>query len=174
MSHPTDDGPAPGERDYRDAVPFPDTVELRPIARVVCAFTERHGTPRQPGVRMGPKEVGDGTGQVVLLDHIDPSAAKDLASFDRIWLVSWMHLNGPRHKPLVRPPRGGPKRGVLATRAPHRPNPIALSCVELLRVEGRVLDVRGLDLIDGTPILDIKPYIAEFDAFPDASRGWLD
>ena len=171
MSSPTD-GPAPGERDYRDAVPFPDAIAVHPIARVECAFTERHGTPRQPGLR-GAKEVGDGAGRVVLLDDLDPSALTDLERFDRIWLVSWMHLNGPRRKPLVRPPRGGPKRGVFATRAPHRPNPIALSCVELLRVEGRVLHVRGLDLIDGTPILDIKPYIPDFDAFPGAARGWL-
>ena len=74
----------------------------------------------------------------------------------------------------MRPPRGGPKRGVLGTRAPHRPNPLALAAVELLAVEDRVLHVRGIDLIDGTPILDIKPYIPDFDAIPEASRGWLE
>lgn len=121
----------------------------------------------------GPKEEGDGVGQIVLLDHIVSEALTDLAGFDRIWLVSFMHLNGPRIKPMVKPPRGGPKRGVFATRAPHRPNPLALSCVELLAVNGRVLEVRGLDLIDGTPVLDIKPYIADFDAWPDAAQGWL-
>jgi len=91
-----------------------------------------------------------------------------------VWLIAFMHLNGPRLRPRVKPPRGGPKRGVLATRAPHRPNPIALSAVRLLAVRGRVLEVADLDLLDGTPILDIKPYIPDFDALPDASRGWLD
>jgi tRNA-Thr(GGU) m(6)t(6)A37 methyltransferase TsaA len=99
---------------------------------------------------------------------------QDLEGFDRIWLISFMHLNGVFGRPTVRPPRGGAKRGLLATRAPHRPNPIALSCVELLGVEGRVISVKGLDLLNDTPILDIKPYIGRFDAFPDSSVGWLE
>jgi len=64
-------------------------------------------------------------------------------------------------------------RGVLSTRSPHRPNPIGLSAVRLLRVEGAVLHIRGVDLIDGTPVLDIKPYVPDFDAIEGASRGWL-
>lgn len=151
---------------------FPDEVRLRPIAVVRSPFTERHGTPRQPGLE-GPKELGDGRGQVVLLDGIDPAALRDLEGFERIWLISWLHLNGPGHRPLVRPPRGGPKRGLFATRAPHRPNPLALSCVELLGIEGRILEVRGLDLLDRTPILDLKPYVPEFDAWPESASGWL-
>ncbi len=152
---------------------FPESVRLSPVAVVRSPFTERHGTPRQPGWT-GPKELGDGRGQVVLLDHVAPESLRDLEGFDRIWLVSWLHLNGPGHRATVRPPRGGPKRGLFATRAPHRPNPIALSCVELLAIDGRTLEVRGLDLLDRTPILDIKPYIPAFDAWPDASAGWLE
>ncbi len=160
-------------RDYTDVVDFPDEVALRPIARVRSPFTERHGTPRQPGME-GPKEAGSVVGEVELLDHVPTAAIDDLAGFDHVWLIAFMHLNGPRLRPRVKPPRGGPKRGVLATRAPHRPNPIALSAVRLLAVRGRVLEVADLDLLDGTPILDIKPYIPDFDALPDASRGWLD
>ena len=73
------------------------------------------------------------------------------------------------------PPRGPrTKRGVLATRSPHRPNAIGLSAVELLSVEGRRLHLRGVDLLDGTPILDIKPYVPYADAFPDSSAGWIE
>lgn len=161
------------DRDYTDVVPFPDEVVLRPIARVISPFTERHGTPRQPGMR-GPKERAEAEGEILLLSHVPEAALQDLEGFDRIWLIAWMHLNGPRLRPLVRPPRGGPKRGVLSTRAPHRPNPVALSCVRLLGRDGRSLRVADLDLLHDTPILDIKPYIPDFDAHPGARRGWLD
>ncbi len=156
-------------RDYTDAVPFPEHVSLRPIAVVRAPFKQRHGTPRQPGF-------GDGAeveATIELLAGIDALTIQDLEGFDRIWLVSWFHLNGPRRKPLVRPPRGGPKRGVLSTRSPHRPNPIGLSSVELVAVQPRGLVVRGVDLLDGTPILDIKPYVARFDSWPEAAEGWL-
>src|SRR6185437_11868823 len=88
-----------------------------------------------------------------------------LAGFERIWLLFVFHRS-EGWKPLVRPPRGGGKRGVLATRSPHRPNAIGLSAVELVAVEERALRVRGVDLLDGTPILDIKPYVPYADAFP--------
>lgn len=91
-----------------------------------------------------------------------------------MWIVSWLHLN--KHwNPTVVPPRGPRvRRGVLATRAPHRPNQIGLSALRLVGVEGHRLHVEGLDLLDGTPVLDIKPYIPYADAFPDARSGWLD
>ena len=87
--------------------------------------------------------------------------------------MTYLHLN-PKWGPLVRPPRGGVRRGVLATRSPHHPNSIGLSCVVLDRVEEGVLHVRGLDLIDGTPVLDIKPYVPYCDAFPGSAAGWVD
>ncbi|MFK7929532.1 MAG: tRNA (N6-threonylcarbamoyladenosine(37)-N6)-methyltransferase TrmO [Myxococcota bacterium] len=160
------------ERNYTDAVPFPESVEFEPIARIVSPFTERHGTPRQPGFNPKPNEV-PGQGSVVLLDHIPTEALRDLEGFDRVWLITYLHLNGPGSRPLVRPPRGGPKRGLFSTRAPHRPNALGLSAVRLLAVQGRTLVVAELDLLNDTPVLDIKPYIADFDAFPTAGRGWL-
>lgn len=153
-------------RDYTDAVPFPEEVTLRPIAVVRSPFKQRHGTPRQPGFAEPV------VATIELLEDMDPRALQDLDEFDHLWLVSWFHLNGPRRKPLVRPPRGGPKRGVLSTRSPHRPNPIGLTAVRLLGVQGRTLTVSGIDLLDGTPILDIKPYVPGFDAL-EASDGWL-
>jgi len=100
-------------------------------------------------------------------------AVQDLASFDRIWLIWWFHRN-ESWRPLVLPPRGeAKKRGVFATRSPHRPNPIGITCVPLLGVDGLTIRIGSSDLVDGTPILDIKPYIPEVDAFPNASSGWL-
>lgn len=163
-------------RNYTDAVPFPEHIEAVVIGRVHSAFTERFGTPRQPRAR-GERQEGrfSGEGTIELLPkRVQQESLRYLEGFDYIWVISWFHLNGPRLRPLVSPPRGGPKRGVFSTRAPHRPNPIGLSCVRLVKIEGRTLHVDDLDLIDGTPILDIKPYIADYDAIPDASRGWLE
>ncbi|MBX7144639.1 MAG: tRNA (N6-threonylcarbamoyladenosine(37)-N6)-methyltransferase TrmO [Oligoflexia bacterium] len=100
-------------------------------------------------------------------------ALQDLKGFDRVWLVWWFHKNSA-WRPLVLPPRGGrKKRGVFATRSPHRPNGLGLTSTTLLDVRGRKIVVGPVDLVDGTPILDIKPYIPEVDAFPNAAIGWL-
>lgn len=100
-------------------------------------------------------------------------ALKDLAGFDRIWLLWWFHRNAS-WRPLVLPPRGPNKRrGVFATRSPHRPNPIGMTAVRLLSVKKLRITVGNCDLVDGTPILDIKPYVATVDAFSDSSLGWL-
>ena len=101
-------------------------------------------------------------------------AVLDLAGFDRIWLVWWFHRNR-NWKPQVLPPRGKKqKRGVFATRSPHRPNPIGITPVRLIEVEKRRLVVGEVDLVDGTPILDIKPYVPAIDAFPESRAGWVD
>ncbi len=101
-------------------------------------------------------------------------ALKDLAGFERIWVISCFHLN-KTWRPMVLPPRGPPRRrGLFATRSPHRPNPIGLSAVTLLGVDGLKLRVGSCDLVDGTPILDIKPYIPTNDAFPAAKFGWVE
>lgn len=100
-------------------------------------------------------------------------ALEDLEGFERIWLIYQFHHN-THWKPKVLPPRGSDhKVGVFATRAPYRPNPIGISCVKLLKVQGLKLWVEGADLLDGTPILDIKPYLPYADAFPEAKTGWL-
>lgn len=99
-------------------------------------------------------------------------ALDDLDGFNRIWLVFVFDRNR-NWTPKVLPPDGSDcKRGLFATRSPYRPNPVGISCVELVKVEGLRIYVRNIDLLDGTPILDIKPYIPAADSFPDAKSGW--
>lgn len=99
-------------------------------------------------------------------------ALEDLAGFDRIWIIGVFHRN-TGWKPKTTPPAGDGRRvGVFASRSPYRPNPLALSCVQLLNIRGRTLFIRNCDLLDGTPVLDIKPYLPYADAFPEASAGW--
>lgn len=99
---------------------------------------------------------------------------RDLAGFERIWLLFWCHQSRA-WTPLVVPFLDSQERGVFATRAPARPNPLGMSAVRLLTVdvERGLLSVASLDLVDKTPLLDIKPYVPHFDAYPEASLGWL-
>jgi len=141
---------------------------MQPIGIVHSPYKERFATPRQPTQHAGV------SGRIELYSgrNLD-QAIQDLESFSHIWVIYWMHLN-QGWNPTVLPPRG-PKvrRGVLATRAPHRPNPIGLSVVKLISVKKRELVIEGLDMLDGTPVLDIKPYIPYADAIHGASHGWL-
>ncbi len=162
-------------KDYIDAVERPSSVSLDVIGYVRSPYRERHGTPRQAtvGDPAGGDDIADG---VLVLDEskVPAAALKDLDGFDYVWVIVWLHLN--RHwRPQVKPPRG-PRvaRGVLATRAPHRPNPIGLSACRIVKVVGNEVHIRGHDLLDETPILDIKPYVPYADAFPTASAGWVD
>jgi len=100
---------------------------------------------------------------------------KDLEGFDRVWLLYVFHHNSS-WKPLTNPPYsdGQGRKGVFATRSPYRPNPLGLSCVELKRISGNRVYVAGSDLLNNTPVLDIKPYICEYDSFPGSRRGWLE
>lgn len=101
-------------------------------------------------------------------------ALRDLAGFSRIWLVWWFHRN-TGWRPQVLPPRGpAQRRGVFATRSPHRPNPLGLTPVQLIAVKGRTLILGPCDLVEGTPVFDIKPYIPAYDSFPESRAGWLD
>jgi tRNA-Thr(GGU) m(6)t(6)A37 methyltransferase TsaA len=104
--------------------------------------------------------------------HLEDAVA-DLDAWERIWVLFWFDRAGA-YRPKVLPPRSTVRRGVLGTRAPHRPNPIGLSAVRLLSVRGRVLHIADVDMIDGTPVLDIKPYVPYADAFADAGHGWLE
>ena len=101
-------------------------------------------------------------------------AAKDLVGFDRIWVVFCFHLNWDHWNPMVRPPVSpdGKKYSLFATRSPHRPNPIGLSCVELLSVEKNGLLIGPCDILDGTPVFDIKPYIPYSDCHTNATGGF--
>ncbi len=141
---------------------------MTPIGYFSSKQSERYALPRQPGAGI------ENCGLVTLEKQRNfEQALEDLKGFDRIWLIYQLHRNS-NWKPKVMPPRGEKKRGLFATRSPHRPNPIGLSCVELIKVEGLHIWIGNHDLLDGSPILDIKPYIAYSDSFPDASQGWLE
>ena len=144
-----------------------------PIAHVRSPYARRIDAPHQSVVVAGT-ETGDAAeARIEFVDELPAEAWADLAGFERIWLI-FVFDRSEGWKPQVRPPRGGGKRGVLATRSPHRPNAIGLSAVELVAVEERALRVRGVVLLDGTPILDIKPYVPYADVFPAARAGWID
>ena len=101
------------------------------------------------------------------------AALKDLDGFSHVWLVSHLHRSEPPAEPVVLPFLDDTERGLFATRSPRHPNPIGLSVVRLLSVEGATLHVDGLDLLDGTPVLDVKPYVPLFDSIEAESTGWL-
>jgi len=153
-----------------DALRPPGPFRVEPIGWVRSPYPRRFGTPQQAAAADSESDA------VLELDpsRIPESALADLAGIERIWILSWLHRGGG-WGPTVRPPRE-PRaaRGLFATRSPDRPNPIGLSSVKLVRIEDRDLHVRGIDLIDGTPILDVKPYVPYADAFPDAKAGWID
>ena len=154
-----------------------DPHRMRIVARIRTDFSEKFGIPRQSGLA---EEL---QGRIVFEPEFrDPNAVRGLTDFDRIWLI-WQFSESARSSwsPTVRPPRlGGNRRmGVFATRSPFRPNPLGLSCVRLERIDfdakdGPVLVVRGADLLDGTPIYDIKPYLPYADAHPEARGGFAD
>jgi tRNA-Thr(GGU) m(6)t(6)A37 methyltransferase TsaA len=145
------------------------SLTLRPIGHL----RTRQQVKFQAGHQ--PETAAEETNEVELLPDCGyEQALQDLAGFERIWLLSWFHRNA-NWRPLVLPPRGpARRRGVFATRSPHRPNPLGLTAVALLSVTGRKLRIGPCDLVDGTPIFDVKPYIAAHDAFPDARAGWID
>lgn len=148
-------------------------ISLEAIAFVRSPYAKRIDAPHQSTVVEGT-ETGDvALATIEFAPGFPETAFRDLQGFDRIWLIFAFHRS-EGWKPEVRPPRGGPKRSVLATRSPHRPNAIGLSAVELVSVEANCLRVRGVDLLDGTPILDIKPYVPYADAFATARAGWID
>jgi len=141
---------------------------LQPIGHLRTAFTSKVEAPRQPAAAT------DIPGVIELLPGLNlEHAIEDLAGWERIWVIFWFDRNAG-WRPKVLPPRSTDgRKGVLATRSPHRPNPLGLSALRLERVEGLHLHVRDVDLLDGTPVLDIKPYVPYTDAFPDSGSGWL-
>lgn len=154
-----------------------ETVPMKIIARIHNDFPSKFGIPRQSGLVEALKA------RVVFEpDFRSPEAVRGLEGFSHIWLI-WQFSQAVREdwSPTVRPPRlGGNQRvGVFATRSPFRPNPIGLSCVKLEKVDytapgGPVLLVRGADLLDGTPIFDVKPYVPLADCRPQAVGGFSD
>lgn len=149
------------------ADPARRTFELRPIGVVRSPFREKAEAPRQAVAGRGVE------GTIELFTGLGlENATCDLASWTHIWVI-FVFDRAEGWRPKVLPPRSSKRRGVLATRSPHRPNPIGMSAVALVSVEGLVLRVRDLDILDGTPVLDVKPYVAYADAVPGAGDGWL-
>lgn len=146
-------------------------VHLEPIGFFRSPAREKLEAPRQAVLDRSGTE-----GRVELVSGRGfEDALRDLDGFDRAWIVYGFHLSSESWKPLTTPPRGPrQKRGIFATRSPYRPNPIGLSCVRILRVEGLVLHVQEHDILDSAPIYDIKPYVPYADAFPDSATGWID
>ena len=146
--------------------------EIRPIAHIRTDFPDKFGIPRQSGLLdMLESRI------VFLPEYRVPEAIRGMEEWSHLWLI-WQFSEAIREEwsPTVRPPRlgGNTRVGVFATRSPFRPNPLGLSCVKLLRVEGCDLIVTGADMVDGTPIYDIKPYLPYADAHPDARGGFAE
>jgi tRNA-Thr(GGU) m(6)t(6)A37 methyltransferase TsaA len=151
------------------------TFGFDPIGFVESPFKDKYGIPRQPSLAPSAR------GKIKLKNDPDlVTALKTIDQFSHLWVVFVFHDHGGRNwKPSIRPPRlgGRQKVGVLASRSPHRPNPIGLSAVRiegvnLLAEGGPEIAISGLDLLDQTPVLDVKPYIPYADAIPEATSGW--
>ena len=143
-------------------------ITLNPIGFLQSDLKQRYETPRQ-GV------LAKKSSSIINLNPKSDfeQAIKDLDGFDRLWIIFQFHLN-KTWKPLVTPPRHTrSKVGVFATRAPYRPNHIGLSCVKLVKVDGLKIHISESDILDGSPILDIKPYLPYSDSFPDVKTGWV-
>lgn len=151
-------------------------MNIKPIGVIHTPFPEKFGIPRQSGLADTESKI------VFLNEYRNPDAVRGLEGYSHIWLI-WQFSQSLREgwSPTVRPPRlGGNKRvGVFATRSPFRPNELGLSSVELVRIDYQdknapVLYVKGADILDGTPIFDIKPYLSFTDSHPDAICGFAD
>lgn len=153
-------------------------MEIKPIAHIRTEFPEKFGVPRQSGLARNL------CGRIVFEpEYRNPDALRGLEGFSHLWLIWEFSANrgGRGWQPTVRPPRlgGNAHVGVFATRSPFRPNPLGLSCVEIAGIElsaseGPVIKVRGADLMDGTPVYDIKPYIRYADSRQNAVCGYVD
>lgn len=153
-------------------------MEIRPIAYIKTEFPEKFGIPRQSGLAKGLR------GRIVFeSEYRNPDALRGLEGFSHLWLIWGFSANRATSgwQPTVRPPRlgGNTHLGVFATRSPFRPNPLGLSCVEIDSIDilpdkGPVITVKGADLMDGTPIYDIKPYIRYADSRQHAVCGYVD
>ena len=154
-----------------------ESIKIEPVAHIRTDFCDKFGIPRQAG------RVAAATGKIVFVPkYRNPDALRGIEGFSHLWLLfDFSAAHREEWSPTVRPPRlGGNERvGVFASRSPFRPNPIGLSCVKLEQVlsterEGVVLMVSGVDLLDGTPIFDIKPYIPFGDCHPEANGSYAD
>lgn len=141
-------------------------IELKPIGTIHTPFHQAEGTPIQP-------IKGKGTKGWIEVGSAYVKGLKDLDGFERIWLFFWCHRAND-FKLHIKPYMDTQFRGLFSTRAPSRPNAIGLSCVKLLSIEDDRLNIEDVDMLDGTPLLDIKPYITKFDHFQVSQCGWTD
>ena len=141
-------------------------IEIHPIGVVRSAFKEQQGTPIQPAYAQ------EARGRVEIFEPYR-AALKDLEGFSRVWLIYYFD-RAKTWAPMVVPYKDVHRRGLFATRAPARPNAIGISAVKLLSVEEGAIEVEGVDILDGTPVLDIKPYVPEFDSYPNEKAGWFE
>jgi tRNA-Thr(GGU) m(6)t(6)A37 methyltransferase TsaA len=141
-------------------------MNLVEIGRIHSPFKQATGTPIQPS------RAGGAEGFIRITPQFS-TALKDLEGFDRIWLIYWFNRSSSA-KLTVIPYRDVVERGLFSTRAPARVNPIGLSNVRLLGIEGTVLRIADVDILDDTPLLDIKPYVPAYDNFPVQRLGWID
>ena len=145
---------------------------MQPIAYIRSPFAEKFGVPRQGN--LAPHVISE---IVFEPAYRNEDCVRGLEKFSHLWLIWQFHCNGSEWHPTVRPPRlgGNTRLGVFATRSPFRPNGLGLSVVKLVSVEpGPVIRVSGADMVDGTPIFDIKPYVPYSDAIPDAAGGFTE
>ena len=150
-------------------------MNIKPIAHVRTCYGEKFGVPRQSGL------VGEAWGQLVFEpEYRQLDAIRGLDGFSHLWLVFIFHHTSHKEwKPTVRPPRlgGNQKVGVFASRSPFRPNPIGLSCLKIEKIDlldplAPIIHLSGVDVVDGTPVIDIKPYVPYADCLPNASEGF--
>ena len=143
-----------------------DEIKFRPIGIIHSPFKEAKGVPIQPSAAKGIE------GKVEIFPEYT-EGLEDIGNFSHIFLIYHLHLSR-KYSLKVRPYMDDKERGVFATRAPSRPNPIGISVVELLEVDGNMLHIKNVDIVDGTPLLDIKPYVPEFDIHNVKKIGWLE
>lgn len=147
---------------------FPEAAPLwlpQPIGVVHSPLRIHHDAPRQP------RPEGELRGEIQVAQGFQ-NCLHDLSGFSHVWVLWYCHhTRGWNAK--VKPPRDQSKRGLFATRSPARPNPIGLSCVQLIRIAGRVLHIGDHDMLDGSPVLDLKPYLPYCDSVPDARIGYV-
>jgi tRNA-Thr(GGU) m(6)t(6)A37 methyltransferase TsaA len=142
------------------------SINVNPIGVIHSSLRNVRGAPIQP-------VFADGNKGVVEVYKPFKKGLKDLEGFERIWLIYWFH-KASEPKLLVKPYMDMIERGLFSTRAPCRPNPIGLSAVRLLRIEDGRMYIAEVDILDGSPLLDIKPYVSKFDCFEIKRNGWLD
>jgi tRNA-Thr(GGU) m(6)t(6)A37 methyltransferase TsaA len=140
-------------------------MQIKQIGIIESPFKEASGTPIQPPAAKGVR------GKVIIREEYS-QGLRDLDGFERIWLIYYFDRSC-QQKLMVKPYLDDIERGVFSTRAPCRPNPIGMSCVRLISIDKKILEIEDVDILDGTPLLDIKPYAPKFDHYEVSRSGWL-